>query len=142
MESQDKIMITVEATINAPIEKIWEYWTQPAHITNWYFASDDWHAPFAENDLQKGGKILIRMEAKDGSFGFDFPGIYDEVKPREFISTTLSDNRKMSVKFVANGNETTVTESFEAESQNPIEMQRMGWQAILDNFKNYAESRV
>lgn len=139
METQNKTVITIETTVNAPIEKVWEYWGKPEHITKWNNASDDWHTPHAENDLRKGGKFSSRMEAKDGSFGFDFGGIYDEVRKNEYIEYTLGDGRKVKVNFTANGNETKVTECFEIEGQNPAEMQRAGWQAILDNFKKYTE---
>lgn len=97
MGTGNKAIITVETTVNAPVEKAWEFWTKPEHITNWSFASEDWHAPRAENDLRAGGKFLTRMEAKDGSFGFDFGGVYDEVKLNEFISYTLGDDRKVTV---------------------------------------------
>jgi len=137
---ENKINITVTATINAPVEKVWNYWTSPEHITQWYNASDDWHAPRAENDVQAGGKFITRMEAKDGSFGFDFNGIYDEIKTNELISYTIEGGRKVSITFSENGNETIVTETFEAENENPIDMQRAGWQAISDNFKKYVEA--
>ena len=140
METENKTAITVEATINAPVKMVWEFWTEPEHITKWCQASDDWHAPLAENDLRPDGKFKTRMEAKDGSMGFDFGGTYDEVKTNELISYTMDDGRRVTVKFTGNGNETRVVESFEAEDQNPIEMQRGGWQAILDNFKKYVES--
>jgi len=138
--SETKISITVEATVNAPLEKVWKLWTTPEHIMKWNNASDDWHTPKAENDLRVGGKFLSRMEAKDGSFGFDFWGIYDEVKTNELISNTLGDGRKMKVVFTPQGNTTIVTETFEAEGENPVELQQQGWQAILNNFKTYAES--
>lgn len=131
--------ITVQNTVNAPIEKVWKYWTMPEHITQWNSASDDWHTPRAENDLRTGGKFLARMEAKDGSFGFDFGGVYDDVRKHERIAYTIGDGRKVTVTFLPTGDKTTVTETFEAESTNPIEMQRGGWQAILDNFKKYTE---
>ena len=137
---ENKINITVTAIINAPIEKVWNYWTSPEHITQWCNASDDWHAPRAENDLQVTGKFTTRMEAKDGSFGFDFNGIYDEIKTNELISYTIEGGRKVSITFSENGNETIVTETFEAENENPIDMQRAGWQAISDNFKKYVEA--
>lgn len=137
---ENKINITVQATINAPVEKVWQYWTTPEHITQWYNASDDWHTPRAENDVQVGGKFMTRMEAKDGSFGFDFNGIYDEVITNELISYTIEGGRKVSIVFDGNGNETTVTETFETENENPVEMQRGGWQAILDNFKKHVET--
>lgn len=140
MESQNTTKITVESTVNAPVEKVWEFWTTPEHIMKWNSASEDWHTPFAENDLRTGGKFASRMEAKDGSFGFDFGGVYDDVKPNEFIAYTMGDGRKTEITFTRNGGETKVVETFDAESQNPVEMQRGGWQAILDNFKKYAEA--
>ena len=140
METQEKTVITIENTVNKPVEKVWEYWSQPEHIKQWNNASDDWHTTRAENDLRPGGSFLSRMEAKDGSFGFDFGGVYDAVKTNELIEYTIGDGRKVTIQFAANGNETKVTETFEAESTNPIEMQRGGWQAILDNFKKYVEA--
>ncbi len=136
----EKIILTVQATINAPIEKVWQYFTLPQHITHWYFASDDWHAPRAENDLRVGEKFLTRMEAKDGSFGFDYEGVYETVKTNELIEYVLGDERKVKIEFTNNGNTTKVVEMFEAETINPIEMQKGGWQAILDNFKKYTEA--
>lgn len=140
METKEKTVITVQATINAPVAKVWEYWSKPEHITKWCAASDDWHAPKAENDLRVGGSFTTRMEAKDGSFGFEFGGIYDVVKPNQYMEYTLGDTRKVKITFNEKGNTTEVIESFEAESQNPVEMQKGGWQAILDNFKKYVES--
>ena len=140
METATKTKITVENTVKAPVEKVWNYWSAPEHITKWAYASDDWHTPFAENDLHVGGKFMSRMEAKDGSFGFDFGGVYDEVKTNELISYTLGDGRKVAIKFSGNGNETKVVETFEAETMNSVEMQKGGWQAILDNFKKYVEA--
>jgi uncharacterized protein YndB with AHSA1/START domain len=140
METTIPTKITVEATVKAPVEKVWKIWTLPEHITKWNAASDDWHSPFAENDLRVGGKFLARMEAKDGSFGFDFGGTYDQVKTHELIEYTIGDGRKVIVHFTPNGNETKVTETFDAENTHSIEMQRGGWQAILDNFKKYAEA--
>jgi uncharacterized protein YndB with AHSA1/START domain len=132
--------ITIENTIDAPVEKVWQSWTLPEHIKKWNNASDDWHTPFAENDLRVGGKFTARMEAKDGSFGFEFWGIYDEIKNHELIASTLGDGRKLRVAFSSAGKGTRVVESFEAETENPIEMQKNGWQSILDNFKKYTES--
>lgn len=134
--------ITIETNVNAPVEKVWEFWSSPEHITKWNTASDDWHTPHAENDLRAGGKFSARMEAKDGSFGFDFGGVYDEVKTNELISYTLGDGRKVSITFTDEGTSTKITESFEAETQNSVEMQRGGWQAILDNFKKYTEANT
>lgn len=134
-------MITVTTTVHAPVEKAWEYWTTPAHIMKWNTASDDWHTTKSENDLRKGGSFSSRMEAKDGSFGFDFGGTYDEVKPNEHIAFTMGDGRKVKVDFKPTGNQTEIVESFDPESQNPEEMQRAGWQAIMDNFKKYVEGQ-
>ncbi|RYY73064.1 MAG: activator of HSP90 ATPase [Gammaproteobacteria bacterium] len=132
--------ITIEATISADTQKVWSYWTQPAHITKWNFASDDWQCPWATNDLRKGGKYSARMEAKDGSFGFEFSAIYDEVIEYEKMTYTIGDGREVTTEFKAEGDKTKVTTVFDAENQNPIEMQRGGWQSILDNFKSYVES--
>ncbi|MBC7875127.1 MAG: SRPBCC family protein [Ferruginibacter sp.] len=140
METQEKHMITVKATINAPVEKVWEYWTKPDHITNWCNASEDWHAPRAENDLREGGSFVTRMESKDGSMGFDFGGIYDTVRANEYIEYTMGDGRKVKISFSAQGNQTDVSESFDPEQTNSREMQQGGWQAILDNFKKYTEA--
>ncbi|MBB3112519.1 uncharacterized protein YndB with AHSA1/START domain [Paenibacillus phyllosphaerae] len=139
METGNKTVITVEATVHAPVEHVWTYWTEPQHITQWNQASEEWHAPRAENDLRAGGKFLTRMEAKDGSFGFDFEGIYDEVRTHELIAYTIGDGRTVTITFIAQGNDTKVVEAFEAEGTNPVEMQQAGWQAILDNFKTYSE---
>mgnify|MGYP003539722979 CR=1 FL=1 len=140
MGKSEKTTITVKTIVQAPVEKVWECWTKAEHITGWNNASDDWHTPRAENDLRVGGKFLSRMEARDGSMGFDFGGVYDEVKPNEGIAYTLDDDRKVKIGFTGNGNETTVTETFETENENSIELQRVGWQAILDNFKKHTET--
>jgi len=140
METVTKTKITIASAINAPVEKVWQLWSAPEHITKWCSASDDWHTPRAENDLRVGGTFSSRMEAKDGSFGFDFGGVYDNVKTNELIEYTLDDSRKVSIHFTSEGNATKVTQTFEAENENPIEMQRAGWQAILDNFKKYTEA--
>lgn len=140
MEASSPVKITVRETINATPEKVWEFWTKPEHITQWNSASDEWHTPMAENDLRAGGQFKSRMEAKDGSMGFDFGGVYDEVVPHQLITYTIGDGRKVRVTFANNGMETEVEETFDAENQNPAEMQQAGWQAILNNFKKYAES--
>lgn len=140
METQNKTIITVETTVNKSVEKVWQLWTSPVHITKWNFASNDWHTPWAENDMRVGGKLLSRMEAKDGSFGFDFEGVYDVIKLNRLIEYTIADGRKVKITFTTQGNATKVVESFEAESTNSTEMQKGGWQAILDNFKKYAET--
>lgn len=137
MEPSNQII--VETTVQTSVEKVWTLWTEPTHITKWNTASDDWHTPHAENDLRVGGKFLSRMEAKDGSFGFDFGGIYDEVLLHKVIAYTLGDGRKVNITFQGQENETEVIVTFDAETENPIEFQQQGWQAILDNFKKYAE---
>jgi uncharacterized protein YndB with AHSA1/START domain len=139
MESEQRTIITVQATIKVPIDVVWKFWTTPEDIVKWNNASDDWHTTRAENDLRIGGKFLSRMEAKDGSFGFDFEGIYENMKTNELIEYSMSDDRKVKINFTNIGNETKVVETFEVESTNSIEQQRAGWQAILDNFKKYAE---
>lgn len=136
----DKQKITIEATINASLAKVWQYYTEPKHITLWNNASDDWHTTRAENDLHKGGKFLSRMEAKDGSFGFDFGGVYDEVKANELIGYTMDDGRKAKIVFASADDRTKIVIDFDAETENPIELQRDGWQAILDNFKKYVQT--
>jgi uncharacterized protein YndB with AHSA1/START domain len=141
METSIKKRITVENTINAPVETIWKAWTTPEDIQQWNSANEDWHTPHAENDLRTGGKFVARMEAKDGSFGFDFGGVYDEVEEYKKIAYTMGDGRQVQVSFEADGDQTKVTETFDAETQNSPEMQRAGWQAILDNFKKYVESK-
>ena len=140
MATHEKVFITVENIIQAPVTKIWEYWTKPEHIVKWNNASDDWHTPWAENDLRAGGRFVSRMEAKDGSFGFDFGGVYDAVTENEYIENTLDDGRKVKIFFTAQGNYTRVEESFEPENINSLELQKGGWQAILDNFKKYTEA--
>ncbi|MFD2672703.1 SRPBCC family protein [Marinicrinis sediminis] len=131
--------VTIQAVIQAPVEKVWTYWTEPEHITKWNQASETWYSPKSENDLRVGGKFVTRMEAKDGSVGFDFSGIYDVVKQHEEISYTLEDGRKVDITFTIQGDETKVVEIFDADSSHSIEMQQVGWQAILDNFKRYTE---
>jgi uncharacterized protein YndB with AHSA1/START domain len=140
METIGTATIQVENLVKAPMEKVWNFWTKPEHITRWNNASDDWHTPYAENDLRTGGKFLSRMEARDGSFGFDFGGVYDNVIIHELIAYTLEDGRKVTTHFTGLGNETKLVVIFEAEVINSIELQKGGWQAILDNFKKYVES--
>lgn len=140
--AEHPIVITVETIVNTPIEKVWTFWTAPEHITKWNYASEDWHSPFAENDLRAGGKFLSRMEAKDGSFGFDFSGVYDEVITNKVIAYTLGDGRKVKIIFTREGSATKVIENFDAEMENSFELQQNGWQAILNNFKNYVETNA
>lgn len=140
MKTMTQQAITIQTIVNAPVEKVWTYWNEPAHIMNWAFASDDWHAPKAENDLRVDGKFSTTMAAKDGSFSFDFGGVYTRVDTHKTIEYTIGDGRKVQVNFVAEGNQTKVIETFEIENENPEEIQRAGWQAILDNFKTYTEA--
>jgi len=133
--------ITVQTNVNAPIEKVWRLWSEPEHITKWVTASGEWHTPRAENDLRTGGQFSSRMEAKDGSMGFDFAGVYDEVRENEYIGYTLGDGRKVTIDFKTDGDGTAIVQTFEPESENPREMQQGGWQAILDSFKRYAEKQ-
>ena len=133
--------ITVQAIVNEPVEKVWDAYTKSENITKWNFADDSWHCPRAENDLRVGGRFSSRMEAKDGSGGFDFSGTYDEVIPHKKIVYTIDgdDKRKVTVTFGGVGNSTAISISFDPETENPLEMQKAGWQAILENFKQYAE---
>jgi len=139
MITAEKTTITVRADINAPVEKVWNYWTDPKHIIHWNNASDDWYTPRAENDLRVGGKFFVRMEARDGSDGFDFGGEYDSVVLLKQIKYTLVDGRSVRVSFDSDGDRTIVTELIETESHNPLDIQQKGWQAILDNFRRYIE---
>lgn len=137
---ENKTPITVETTVKANLEKVWHYWNEPAHICNWYFASNDWHAPAAENDLRVDGKFKTTMAAKDGSMAFDFEGVYTNVLPQQLIEYVLEDGRKVKISFSEKGNETTVIETFDPENINSMELQKSGWQAILNNFKSYTET--
>ena len=136
----NKESITVKTNVDAPVEKVWRLWSEPEHITKWAAASDDWHTTKAENDLREGGEFTSRMEAKDGSFGFDFGGVYDDVRKNEYIEYTMGDGRKVKNNFTSQGDKTKLVINFEAEAENSIEMQKGGWQAILDNFKKYTEA--
>ena len=133
--------ITVHTSINASLEEVWRRFTTPEDVEQWNAASEDWHTTSASNDLQVGGKFNYRMEAKDGSFGFDFWGIYDNIEEFKQLDYTLGDGRKVSVGFEFLGIGTKLTETFETEDQNPVEMQQFGWQAILDNFKKHVENQ-
>lgn len=132
--------ITVSVLVEAPLERVWECWTLPEHITKWNHASDDWECPVAENDLRVDGRFSARMQAKDGSEGFDFGGTYTIVDPPHTLTYTLDDNRPVTVIFVETDEGILVTETFEMENENSEELQRAGWQAILNNFKLCAES--
>ena len=139
MITAEKTTITVKTKINAPVEKVWSYWTDPKHIVHWNNASDDWYTPKAENDLRVGGSFNYRMEARDGSDGFDFTGEYDSVVLLKQIKYTLGDGRIVHVNFASEDNHTVVSEVVETELLNPLEIQQQGWQAIIDNFKKYVE---
>ena len=132
--------ITVRTVVAKPVRDVWKKWTTPEDIMAWNSASDDWYTPSAENDLRTGGEFRSRMAARDGSFGFDFFGVYDEVIPERKIAYTMGDGRKVTVEFAATDAGVEITETFEAEESNPLEMQRDGWQAILDHFKRYVET--
>lgn len=139
MNTSGKTIITVQTIVKAPVKKVWDVWTNPHHITQWNNASEDWHTPKVENDLRVGGKFLSRMEAKDGSFGFDFEGEYSKVEEHKLIEYFMSDKRNVEITFEEKEGMTHVIEKFEAEETNPIDMQQFGWQAILNNFKKYTE---
>ena len=134
-------MITVEVDIEAPIGMVWECWTLPEHITKWNFASDEWCCPSATNELKSGGEFVWRMEAKDGSMGFDFKGVYDLIDHGKSISYKMDNGRKVVINFSTKDHKTRVIESFETEGTNTDEQQRAGWQAILENLKKYVESK-
>jgi uncharacterized protein YndB with AHSA1/START domain len=133
-------MIHTEITVHIPVEKAWIYWTQPEHITKWNFASKDWHCPQVANDLQIGGSFNYRMEAKDKSMGFDFYGVYDAIEEFAKINYTLGDKRKVHIQFISENGDTHILQNFEAENENPVDMQRFGWQAILNHYKEYVEN--
>ncbi|MFY7965908.1 MAG: SRPBCC family protein [Chitinophagaceae bacterium] len=133
-------MITVTTTVNTELEKVWNFFTNPQHIKNWNNASPDWHTPSAENDLQVGGEFNYTMAAKDGSFSFDFCGTYTVVIPLKEISYVLSDGRTVIIKFEQTKEGISIIESFDPENENSLELQQMGWQAILNNFKSYVEA--
>jgi uncharacterized protein YndB with AHSA1/START domain len=132
--------ITISAAINKPVAHVWKIWTEPNHIIQWNAANDDWHCPKASNDLRTAGRFSSTMAARDGSFSFDFEGVYDDVQPNKRIAYTMADGRTCEILFTEKDGGTEVTESFDAETENPVEMQRSGWQAILDRFKAHAEA--
>ncbi|WP_299177322.1 SRPBCC family protein [uncultured Chryseobacterium sp.] len=133
--------IKIDITILEPVQKVWDYYNTPKHITKWNYADESWHCPSSENDLREGGTFKTRMEAKDGSFGFDFEGVYDEVIPYEKIQYHIADGRNVEVNFdKIDENTTKVRIEFEPEKQNSVEMQRDGWYSILNNFHKYVEN--
>ena len=137
----EKTKVTLQAAVDATIEKAWKTWTEPKHIIHWNSASDDWHSPSAVNDLKPGGKFSYRMEAKDGSEGFDFTGTYDEVVPYEKISYTMDDDRRVWTTFTERDGKVFIESIFEAENTFPVEMQKEGWQSILNRYMAYTESQ-
>jgi uncharacterized protein YndB with AHSA1/START domain len=130
----------VQVTVNSPVEKAWKIWNAPEHIMKWCTGSPDWHTPRAENDLRVGGRLFSRMEAKDGSAGFDFVATYTDIVNHKTIAHTMEDGRNVKIAFTTDGKTTTLVETFDAENENPIELQREGWQTILNNFKAHVES--
>ena len=133
------MMITVETEVEASLDKVWDAWTNPDSITQWNFANNEWFCPSAINNLKEGGEFVYRMEAKDGSMGFDFTGTYERIEDRKSITYKMSDGRNVEINFSKQGDSVKVTEAFEAEGTNSDEQQRLGWQAILRNFKKYVE---
>ena len=133
--------VTIETTVKAPINKVWSAWTSPEDIKQWNAASDDWHTTQSSVDLREGGAFSSRMEAKDGSFGFDFAGIYTKLIPNELLEFTFGD-RVAKVEFLNGENGVMVRETFDAETEHPIEMQRQGWQSILNNFAKHVEAKL
>lgn len=140
MNETSPTVITLTTLVDAPVAKVWQYWTQDQHITNWNNASEDWYTPAAKNDLRIDGRFVFTMAARDGSMSFDFEGVYTDVVEHKLISYVMADGRKARITFQENNGQTEVVESFEAENVNSIELQKTGWQNILDNFKKYTES--
>jgi uncharacterized protein YndB with AHSA1/START domain len=138
--ADSRINVTVTSSVNTHIENIWETWTNPVHIINWNFASDEWHCPRVENDLRPEGRFIYEMAAKDGSTGFNFSGKYLSVVYLKEIEYIIDDGRRVKIKFIRDGNRTEIIESFEAEKIHPVELQKQGWQSILNNFKKYTET--
>ena len=134
------LMITVQSTINAPIETVWECWTNPVHITKWNKASEDWHTPYAQNNLQVGEKFKYTMASRDGTMSFDFEGEYTLVQQYEAIEYVIEEGRKVEISFAATPSGVVVIERFDPENENPEELQQQGWQTILNNFKKHVES--
>lgn len=133
--------ITINTKVNKSLEEVWETYTNPKHIKEWNFASDDWISPFVTNDLFVGGKLYSRMEARDGSDGFDFIGTYTKVEPMKSLAYKLEDGRNVSIDFDVDGKNTFITMEFEAELENPVDLQKAGWESILYNHKIYTEKR-
>jgi len=135
-------MITVQTKVQAPLDKIWSFWTVPEHITKWNSASEDWHTPYADNDLKVGGKFKYTMASKDGTMSFDFIGTYSVIQDKRTIAYTIEDGREVIIIFEEQEDGVIIRESFDPELENPKELQQQGWQAILDNFKKYVEANL
>ena len=135
-------MITVQTKVQAPLDKIWSFWTVPEHITKWNSASEDWHTPYADNDLKVGGKFKYTMASKDGTMSFDFIGTYSVIQDKRTIAYTIEDGREVIIVFEEQQDGVVIRESFDPELENPKELQQQGWQAILDNFKKYVEANL
>ena len=134
--------VTIGGRARLSVQQAWDIWTSPSHITKWNAAQPEWHSPSATNDLRPGGEFNFRMEARDGSMGFDFSGVYDDVIPEKHLAYTLGDGRKVTVDFIEREGQVEIIETFDAETENPVDFQQQGWQAILDSFIQYAESQT
>jgi len=133
--------ITVEAVVNAELDRVWDAWSNPSDIVQWNAASEDWHTTRSELDLRAGGRFVSRMEARDGSEGFDFEGTYTRVVPQKTIEYRMRDGREVEVQFIERADGVLVKNIFDAETENPPELQQQGWQAILDNFRRHVEAK-
>lgn len=142
IQAMEKQFISIETKVSAPVEEVWKFWTTPKHITNWNNASADWYTPSAENDLREGGSFSYRMAARDNSASFNFTGIYDEVRENQLLVYTIEDGREVRVKFQEENGTTHVVEQFVPDATQANDVQKRGWQAILDNFKRYVEESL
>lgn len=139
--SMAKLNIKIDTLVHAPLDYVWETWNTPSHIIHWIHASDDWHSPKADSNFVEGGRFVYRMEAKDNSFGFDFSGTFVEIVDKKRIGTRLDDDRIVQTEFIQENDGVRIIETFEAEDENSVEMQKEGWYAILNNYKLYTESK-
>lgn len=133
------VQFKIQATIHKDIKTVWKAYHEPKHIVNWNFASSDWHTPYASSEFKVGGKFNYRMEAKDGSFGFDFTGVFDIIEPHHKIKYHMEDEREVSIEFSTREDKTSVKVIVDAETENSVAMQKRGWQSILNHFKTYVE---
>ncbi len=139
--SMAKLNSKIDTLVHAPLDYVWETWNTPSHIIHWNHASDDWHSPKADSNFVEGGRFVYRMEAKDNSFGFDFSGTFVEIVDKKRIVTRLDDDRIVQTEFIQENDGVRIIETFEAEDENSVEMQKEGWYAILNNYKLYTESK-